>query len=144
MTGDSEVASELLDVLFVLQVSPELRLEYVSRSVRGFTGHSADEFVSDATLWLRLVDPRDREVVLGALNAEPGVARHATFRWAGPDGRTMWAQQVTRKVVREDGVEAVYGALNHLTDQQIAEATKQGHHALAIALKRQKAYAKTP
>ncbi|MCB9424369.1 MAG: PAS domain S-box protein [Actinobacteria bacterium] len=122
MTGDSEVASELLDVLFVLQVSPELRLEYVSRSVRGFTGHSADEFVSDATLWLRLVDPRDREVVLGALNAEPGVARHATFRWAGPDGRTMWAQQVTRKVVREDGVEAVYGALNHLTDQQIAEA----------------------
>ena len=29
-------------------------------------------------------------------------------------------------------------------DQQIAEATKQGNHALAIALKRQKAYAKTP
>lgn len=122
MTGDFDVASELLDVLFVLQVSPALRLEYVSESVHGFTGHRAEEFVSDATLWLRLVDPRDREILLGALNAEPEVARHATFRWTDPDGRTMWAQQITRKVRRADGSEAVYGALNHLTDQQIAEA----------------------
>ena len=120
--GDQSVASALFDVLFVLQVSPELRLEHVSESIEEFTGYRAQEYLDDSSLWVNALDVRDREAVLAALNAAPAVATHLTLRWSRRAGGTVWGQQITRKVVRPDGSEAVYGAINHITEQQIAEA----------------------
>ncbi len=122
MTGDSAVASEVFDVLFILQVTPELRLEHVSESILEFTGHQAQEHISEPDLWLSALDLRDHEALLHAFNADPDVVVHLTLRWTRPEVGTKWGHQVTRKVIRPDGSMALYGALSHITDQQIAEA----------------------
>ena len=89
--GDQSVASALFDVLFVLQVSPELRLEHVSESSEEFTGYRAQEYLDDSSLWVNALDVRDREAVLAALNAAPAVATHLTLRWSRRAGLTMSA-----------------------------------------------------
>ncbi len=117
-----DVAAVLLDVVYVLQLEPELCLEYVSDPVEEFLGYSAAELLTDPRLWEHVLDPRDRDRMLVALNAEIGVTTHLTVRLIGKDQRVMWSQQTSRRIRREDGSVAVYGALNHITSRQVTEA----------------------
>ena len=117
-----DVAATLLDVTYVLQLEPRMHLEYVSDAVAGFTGYTATEYLDDAGLWLRVLDPRDRPVLLSAFNAAIGVSTHATLRWVARDGKVVWTEHIARKVQREDGSIALHGALNHIGPRQIAEA----------------------
>lgn len=117
-----EAAAVLLDVIYIFQLEPEMRLEYVSDAVAGFTGYTAEEYLADPGLWLRVLDPRDRGLIRTVFDADLGVATHLTLRWVGRDGRVMWSQQNARKVQREDGSVVLYGALNHVSARQIAEA----------------------
>ena len=103
--GDQSVASALFDVLFVLQVSPELRLEHVSESIEEFTGYRAQEYLDDeggtgvlrlTTLVFALPDgsPLQKvgvfpQIALGlspAGDRESGLS-HAPATWRGPDVR---------------------------------------------------------
>lgn len=87
-----DVAAVLLDVVYVLQLEPELCLEYVSDPVEEFLGYSAAELLSDRRLWEHALDPRDRNRMLVALNAEIGVTTHLTVRLIRKDQRVMWSQ----------------------------------------------------
>lgn len=126
MDGDPtvfrDVSAALLDVVYVLQIEPEMRLEYVSDSVLEFSGFTAQEYLADPALWQTAPDPRDSHLLQSALNAEPGVATHFTLRWVGRGGKIIWTQQNTRKIRRADGSVALLGALNHVTSRQIIEA----------------------
>jgi len=119
-TADHEVATLLFDVYYVLELQPLTRLEHVSASVLDFLGYTADEVSGDPGLLLRVVDPRDRDVMLAVFNAEVGLTTHLTVRWVAKDGRVVWSRQTSRKVQRDDGSVVLHAALAHVDEESLA------------------------
>lgn len=79
-------------------LSPDGRFIHVSPSVERLTGHKSEEFLADAGLFLRLVHPRDREVVLVHLEALEAGPAELVFRIIRADGEERWIEHACQPV----------------------------------------------
>ena len=84
-----EAAAALLDVVYVLRLEPDQAFEYVSPSVQALVGYTPEEHYADPMLGMKLLDPRDAEVLLGASDGPLGEAVDFTVRWVARDGRRV-------------------------------------------------------
>ena len=114
MSAFAECPSVLLDVTFVLQLQPSMRLEHISDSVIDFTGYSAAEYAAKPRLWLGAVDPRDRQLMLSAFNAAQTELTTMNLRFRTRDGDSIWAHQISRTVRTPDGMVLLYGSLTRI------------------------------
>jgi len=121
----AELAEALADVLYVIQLYPVFRFEYVSSSVERVVGHTAEEHYADPGLSERLVDPRDLHEFAMWIMSSPDGPIEFTKVWKAKDGHDVWAQHRCLKQTRLDGSVALYGAARDVTAQVAAE------HALA-------------
>lgn len=112
-----EVAAALLDVVYVLRLEPDQAFEYVSPSVQGLVGYSPEEHYADPMLGMKLLDPRDTEVLLGAAAGPLGEAVEFTVRWMARDGRRVWTQHRCVRQKRDDGATVLYGSARDVTLQ---------------------------
>ena len=112
--GDNDLAALLFDGYYVLALQPVTRLEHVSATVCGVLGYSADELRGDPGLLLRVLDPRDRDMMLAVLNADVGLSMYLTLRWVAKDGHVVWSRQTSRKLRRDDGSVVLSAALTHI------------------------------
>lgn len=120
-----EVAAELADIVYVIQLEPDFGFEYVSDSVTSIVGYSPTEHYADPLLGQRVLDPRDVGVLAEAMAIDVGGESDFTVRWIHAEGRVLWTQHHVRKQRRADGSVAVYGAARDVTSERAALAAAQ-------------------
>ncbi len=121
----------VLDVSYVLQLHPTMRLEQVSDSVVDFTGYTAEQYLAQPLLWLRAVDPRDRGIMLASFNAPLGEVTTIDVRFMTKDRTSVWTHQVARTVRRSDGAVVLHGGLCRIAPRDSSSAPDHRYQAVA-------------
>lgn len=89
-------------------ITPERKLAYVSPSCEKITGYTAQEFVEDPDLLVRLVHPGDRSLFENhqEIINDPQSAPLASleFRIIRKDGEERWIGHCCQSVIRDDGL----------------------------------------
>jgi PAS domain S-box-containing protein len=98
---------------------------YISPQVESLLGYSADEWLGDPELFLKLLHPDDRERVLADHDRVFAVGESSwsfEYRLVARDGRTVWIRD-DAIVVKDDGGKPLYvqGFLMDVTKQKDAE-----------------------
>jgi two-component system phosphate regulon sensor histidine kinase PhoR len=98
--------------------------DFISPSVDKLVGYSADEFLRDPGLFLRLVHPDDRERMAEERTSPPDATRRsrAEYRMVSRDGRTVWVHEEAAVVLGSDGQPlCVQGFLLDMTEAKTAD-----------------------
>ncbi len=125
-----EMAALSGDMIMLLQVSPERKLEFVSGDLARRLGVKVDAAQS-----LFEVSPADVEAFESLIAATPGEVREGQLRWQDVNGETVWTQVRARSRVREDGsivIEGVFHDISDLKSAQAALATSERRHRLLV------------
>ncbi|MBK9739464.1 MAG: PAS domain S-box protein [Actinobacteria bacterium] len=117
MTRSGELAAGLVDVVYALRLEPDMSFEYVSPSVEALVGYTPAEHYADPQLGMKLLDPRDIDILLGAAQAEVDEVVDMTVRWLAKNGRVIWTHHRCIKQRRDDGSVVLYGAARDVTEQ---------------------------
>ncbi len=117
----AEMAAELADVLYAMELAPVNRFTYVSPSVTAMVGYTPEEHYADPTLGMKLLDPRDAPVLLAALDQPLGEPTAMTVRWIARDGTEVWTEHRCTRVIESDGREMIFGAARDVTAQRRGE-----------------------
>lgn len=100
--------------------------EYVSPQIERLLGCSADEWVGEADLWVRMLHPDDRERVIAASAASDrdGTPFREEYRCVARDGRTVWVRDESVPVARDGRGRPLrmQGVMYDITPQKEAEA----------------------
>ena len=98
--------------------------DFISPRVDKLLGYSAEEFLRDEGLFLRLVHPDDRERVAQERAEPPDATRRsrADYRMISRDGRTVWVHEEASVVLDADGKPlCVQGYLVDMTGAKTAD-----------------------
>jgi PAS domain S-box-containing protein len=109
---------------WVFWQNAEMQFEYVSPSCERISGYSADEFIADPDLFIRIVNPEEREMVAAHM-ADAGTGREPVslqFRINPRNGEEKWIFHVCQPVFRADGAYLGRRATNRdITEQKSLE-----------------------
>jgi PAS domain S-box-containing protein len=91
----------------IYQVAPDddRRTMYVSPHVETALGYTRDEWLGQPDIWMELLHPDDRELILAAhdLHNETGRPWSREYRLIANDGRVVWFRDVATLVRDDDG-----------------------------------------
>jgi len=105
------LAENAPDIIFDLQLSPEMSYNYVSPAVTAITGYIPEDFYDDPSFILKITHPEDvtkyNKMIMGDMKtAEPVVTR-----WFHKDSKVLWLEikaayifDSSRKVVALEGM----------------------------------------
>lgn len=81
-------------VVYETDLDDERRTLYVSPQVEAIFGYSREEWLGQPDIWIELLHPDDRELVLAAhdLHNETGEPWSQEYRLIASDGRTVWVR----------------------------------------------------
>ncbi|MDR3576613.1 MAG: diguanylate cyclase [Anaerolineaceae bacterium] len=97
---------------------------YVSPQVKDLLGYSANEWVSDPSLWLKLIHPGDRETVLAEFEHANQTSEpfDSEYRMIGRDGRVVWIHDGSQPVKDELGqIQYWNGFIYDITERKLSE-----------------------
>ena len=123
-SGFRQVVEHIPAIVFMLTNEERPALLYVSRQVDRMTGHSAEEWMRDPTLWTRSMHPDDRDRIREQwrLALRLGSTLQAEYRIVRRDGRTLWVREITDPVHADDGSIAYWqGVTIDITDRRSTE-----------------------
>jgi diguanylate cyclase (GGDEF)-like protein/PAS domain S-box-containing protein len=118
------------EIYFVVQLKPDLAVEYFSESVVAKLGHTAGELHADPELLGQCVDPRDAAAFASVLAWPAGQEARHDLRWISTSGRSVSTQAWLRSIERPDGSVALEGIAHDVTE------LRQQHAALLVAEER--------
>jgi two-component system phosphate regulon sensor histidine kinase PhoR len=109
--------------------------DFVSPQIDRLLGYTADEWLADSGLFLRLVHPDDRERVAAArdeVDTTKGV--RSTYRMLSRDGRVVWVRDEAVAVLDEAGRPlCIQGYMLDLSERKAAEAERNDLRAAEAA-----------
>ncbi len=105
------------DVIYRMRFVPSLALDYISPSIEGVIGYSADDFYSDPTLLQRLIHPDDLQLMGPLHDSQEPTPRLS--RWQHKDGSWRWIEARSTNVTDEHGtIMAREGIARDVTEQR--------------------------
>ncbi len=108
------MAENARDVIYRIQLKPEVRYEYISPSVKSMIGYTPEELYNDPLIRRRIVHPDDRPI--------PATQQPRVQRWFRKDGTMIWSEQYNVPVFDEEGdVVAIEGIARDITDRKRIE-----------------------
>jgi diguanylate cyclase (GGDEF)-like protein/PAS domain S-box-containing protein len=113
-------------VVYVVKMEPEPTGIYVSPQLERMLGFSTEEWVSDPNLWIRQLDPRDRDKVVAhrmsmiqsGTGADPS---SETYRLHCSDGTVLWVRDDCMVLADEDGTPSLHGVIVDVTQEKDLE-----------------------
>jgi len=125
-TWEREILEAVNDVIYSVEGDVFAgRVTFVNGQVERILGYRPQDFVDDASLWIRSVHPDDvsrlMETTRGMLEQAVPVTR--VFRVRHKDGnRFVWFEDRVVPKVSEDGrVQGILGIARDITDRKLAE-----------------------
>lgn len=132
-----QVAAHLRDPIWTISLQPKLRTVLVSDTIQDLTGYAAGEFIDRPELWLEMVYPDDRPIVLRDIDqVEDGrlTEVHHRVRIMRKDGEMRWMHTRAR-MVRADGEVRLYGCSNDVTDHvRLEEKVRRADRLSAVGM----------
>jgi len=119
----AELAVDLADVVYAIEVRPAFRFVYISRSVQSLLGYSPEEIYADSDLPWQIIDERDVEVGRAVLESASEEPVTFSLRFVTRDNRLVWTEHRVRAVTYADGQLVMYGAARDVTAQRLAESS---------------------
>ena len=113
-------------VVYVAERGPLGRWHYVSPQIERMLGFTAREWMADPGLWLRQVDPSDRDEVLAGeksmlLSGTDVAPRSDTYRIHHRDGTVVWVRDDAMVLYDQDGAPTIQGVLVDVTKEKRLE-----------------------
>jgi PAS domain S-box-containing protein len=110
--------------IYLDQADRSMRTVYISPQIEDIAGVTAEEWIADPELWLKIVPQEDREEVersyIEAINQDR--AWKAEYRMQTRDGRTIWVHDETTILHDADGNPTyLQGVLMDVTERKLAE-----------------------
>ncbi|WP_457600379.1 bifunctional diguanylate cyclase/phosphodiesterase [Hydrogenivirga sp.] len=99
------------------------KVQYINRKVEDITGYRPDEFISDPSLWVRLVHPKDTErvlkVTLNLMRKKEGATREYRVRTKG--GNYIWVEDRLIPILEKGKLIGFVGIARDITKRKILE-----------------------
>ena len=115
------------DVLYRIQVAPEVEVLFMGGDVLAATGYPVSEFYNNPGLARRMIDPRDFSAWAGILEAPLDEYLIVEARWTKPSGQTAWAEHRMVRRLREDGSIVVEGLGRDVTARKLSDNELASH-----------------
>ncbi len=116
------LAENAQDVMYRIQLKPELKFEYVSPSITMITGFTPEEHYADFSLIFKIAHPKDASELKAILFNPEKVKNPTLLRWKRTDGTIIWTEQKTRYLYDETGeVVALEGIARDITERKLME-----------------------
>ncbi|CAN5455600.1 PAS domain S-box protein [soil metagenome] len=123
------LAENATDLIYRYSVYPEPKYEYVSPSVKLFTGYTPEDFYSNPLLVFKIVHPEDVHLLGDSEKLIKEKARlsnvkqpEIVVRWIKKDGSIIWTETRTRPIFNKDKrLIAVEGISRDVTAQKLSE-----------------------
>lgn len=119
--------SLVLDTLpiafYTTQASGDLKLTYMSRSVKRLTGFEPDDFDNDNEFWRNRIHPEDKDMVIHTVeNVSNTSGYDMEYRWKCSDGEYKWFYDHSEVIYDYQGrVREVVGSWINITDRKVTE-----------------------
>jgi len=113
----AELALGLVQVVYVTQVHPEIRAEYVSDGVVDVLGYTPQEYYDDPLLGFKVIDPRDAATASQVFADADDEPMEAMVRRIHKDGRVVLTVDRLQRVHRDDGSVVLVGVSRLEPDQ---------------------------
>jgi PAS domain S-box-containing protein len=122
-------------VTYVRSFDGDRETTFVSPQIDRLVGYSAEKWVDDPDLFLRLVHPDDRDRVAAARDAvDAAHPLRTSYRMVARDGRTVWVQEEAVTVLDESGRPlCIQGYLLDVSERQAAEEAQRQLRAAEAA-----------
>ena len=127
--------TEHLPVVTYIRSFDDRELTSVSPQIDRVAGYTADEWLADPGLFLRLVHPEDREAVAAAHEAlDETKPLRASYRVLARDGRTVWVREEAVAVLDESGRPlCIQGFLLDISERKAGEDERKELRAAEAA-----------
>jgi PAS domain S-box-containing protein len=122
-------------VTYVRSFTGERETTFVSPQIDRLVGYTADEWLADRGLFLRLVHPDDRDEVAAARDAaDTAKPVRLNYRMVARDGRVVWVQDEAVAVLDESGRPlCIQGYLLDVSERRTAEEERSELRAAEAA-----------
>jgi PAS domain S-box-containing protein len=110
--------------IYLDRADDSMETVFVSPQIEALTGYSPQEWITRPGLWVELLDPEDRERVVGPYLAaiRDRLPWTADYRMRRADGRTIWLHDEVAYIPGADGEpDLVQGVLYDITERKLAE-----------------------
>ncbi len=129
------LAENAQDLICRIRLVPELEFEYISPSVKTFTGFNPENFYNNPELCFEIIHPDDRHIFEGLLRGEVSFAYPLIMRWFHKKGSITWTEQRSVGVYDEEGtLKAIEGIARDITERILSEQKLKTNHAQIEAL----------
>jgi PAS domain S-box-containing protein len=122
------IAENSADMIMCVQVSPEIRVDYISPSSENILGYTPDTFCQDPYIGMKCIHPEDKKLFSRVIDIEDDTGKTpVVLRWLHKSGKIVWTEG-SGGIIRNDKGEPVtiYIVAHDITERVKAEeALKQ-------------------
>ena len=116
------LAENASDIIYLYRIDPEPGFDYVSPSATRITGFTPQEHYADPELFVRIVHPHDRPMLLALLRAPSAFPDPMTLRFIRRDGRLVWTEHRVAAIYDANAsAMAIEGIARDITERREAE-----------------------
>ncbi len=122
-------------VTYVRSFSGDREMTFVSPQIDRLVGYTADEWLADPGLFLRLVHADDRDEVIGGQDdVDATTPQRTTYRMVSRDGRIVWVRDEAVAVLDESGRPlCIQGYMLDISERKAAEGERSELRAAEAA-----------
>lgn len=116
------LAEEARDIIYRVQLVPNLRIEYVSPAATTITGYTPEEYYAVPGLGFKLIHPDDQPLLESLLRGDTPLETPLVFRWVRKDGTVIWTELHNTPVYNDaQNLLAIEGIARDVTKRARAE-----------------------
>ncbi len=109
------------DVLYRIDLLPEIHFTYVNPAIEEISGYAPEEYYADPCLALRIIHPDDRPLFESTRSAD-SIGEPLAIRWVRRDGEVIWIEERNVPIHNENGtLVAIEGIARDVTALRQAE-----------------------
>ncbi len=116
------LAEQAQDLIYRIQLAPEIQFEYVSPSATTITGYTPEDHYADPQLGFKLVHPDDHPILEAVSRSKTPYDAPIVLRWVKKDGSVIWTEQRNTPIYDETGnMVALEGIARDITERKRTE-----------------------
>lgn len=129
------IAEHARDIIYRINLYPDLKAEYISPSVEEFIGYTPEEIYSNPNIGYEVIIPEDRDLLKKLLSGQMSFSETIRTRWVHKDGRIVCSEQNNVPIYDNNKrLVAIEGIARDITERITYEKKLEISHARIEAL----------